>query len=63
MSQTSREDEIATAKANGLVQNEDGKWVKGRECEYCHELTSDAHDCIAGDECITICDACYEHQH
>jgi hypothetical protein len=24
-------------------------------------LTSDAHDCIAGDECITICDACYEH--
>jgi cytochrome c5 len=63
MSQTSKEHEIAVAKANGLVENEDGEWVKGQECEYCHEkfAPEGGRDVLAGDECISICDACYDH--
>ena len=46
----------------------DEKKVIGK-CDYCQEIIfegedeDEAHDILVGDECITLCDSCYEHQH
>ena len=63
MSTPTREQTIAEAKADGLMEV-DGEWVKiTGHCDYCQDPVSggDEHDIHAGDESLTLCDACYDH--